>query len=345
MKKILLTGVAGFIGSHMLQHFLEKTDWHIIGIASWKHKGTPERVEQVLSKNPAWRERLTMITHDLESPFTDMTKKRIGQVNYIVNVASESHVERSITDPVPFVQNNVNLMLTMLEFARHQLHQHISAPKPQFEKFIQVSTDEVYGVAPEGVNHKEWSPIVPSNPYSASKAAQEAIAISYWRTYGVPVIITNTMNNFGEMQDPEKYVAMLIRKIDAGETVTVHGNKDYVGSRFYLHARNHADAVLFLLQNVTPTQYLDSVDLVPDRFNVVGEHEIDNLTMAKFIAELMNKELKYELVDFHKTRAGHDRRYALDGSKLAALGWKAPYSLAKSLDSTITWTLRHPEWK
>lgn len=335
MKRILLTGIGGFIGSHMLQHFLEKTDWEVVGVASWKHKGTPERVEQVLSKNRAWKDRLTIITHDLESPFTEMTKKRIGQVDYIVNVASESHVDRSITDPVTFVQNNVNLMLTMLEFAREV--------KP--EKFIQISTDEVYGVAPEGTNHKEWSPIVPSNPYSASKAAQEAIAISYWRTYNVPVMITNTMNNFGEMQDPEKYIAMLIRKIDAGEVVTVHGEEGNIGSRFYLHARNHADAVLFLLQRVTPTQYLDSVDLVPDRFNVVGENEVDNLTMAKLIAELMNRELKYELVDFHKTRAGHDRRYALDGSKIAALGWKAPYSLTRSLDQTILWTRKHPLWQ
>ena len=334
MKRVLLTGVAGFIGAHMLQHFLEKTDWEVVGVASWKHKGTPERVEQVLSKNKEWHKRLTTITHDLQSPFTDMTKKRIGAIDYIVNVASESHVDRSITDPVPFVQNNVNLVLTMLELAREI--------RP--EKFIQISTDEVYGVASEGVRHPEWSPIVPSNPYSASKAAQEAIAISYWRTYGVPVVITNTMNNFGEMQDPEKYIAMLIRKIEIGDTIQVHGSKGNIGSRFYLHARNHADAVLFILNNVTPTQYLDSVDLVPDRFNIVGEHELDNLTLAKFVAELMNRELKYELVDFHKTRAGHDRRYALDGSKIAALGWKAPYSLAKSLDSTIVWTRAHPMW-
>lgn len=332
--RILLTGIGGFIGSHALQQFLEKTDWHIVGIASWKHKGTPERVEQVLAKKPEWRDRVTIITHDLESPFTEMTRHRIGHVDYIVNVAAESHVERSITDPVPFVQNNVNLMLTMLEFARYA--------KPK--KFIQVSTDEVYGVAPEGVNHKEWSPIIPSNPYSASKAAQEAIAISYWRTYNVPVIITNTMNNFGEMQDPEKFVPMLIRKIARDEVVPIHGRDGQIGSRFYLHARNHADAILFILNNVEPTMYKEGHDLIPDRFNVVGEAEVDNLEMGKLVAKLMNRELKYELVDFHATRPGHDRRYALDGSKLRDLGWIAPLDLETSLDRTINWTLEHYLW-
>lgn len=334
MKHILLTGIAGFIGSHTLQHILEKTDWSITGIASWKHKGTPERVEQVLSKNPAWRDRVTMITHDLEAPLTSYTKSRIGHVDYIVNIAAESHVERSITDPVPFVQNNVNLALTMLELAREL--------KP--EKFIQISTDEVYGVAPEGVNHVEWSPIVPSNPYSASKACQEAIAVSYWRTYGVPLVITNTMNNFGEMQDPEKFVSMLIKKIANDETVPIHGTSERVGSRFYLHARNHADAILFILNNVEPTKYREGIDLVPDRFNVVGEAEVNNLEMAKLVATLMGKELNYEFIDFHATRPGHDRRYALDGNKLKALGWKAPLNLTDSLSQTITWTLQNPMW-
>ena len=303
-------------------------------MASWKHKGTPERVEQVLAKNPEWKERVTIITHDLISPFTEMTEKRIGHVDYVVNVAAESHVERSITDPVPFVQNNVNLVLNMLEFAR----------KVKPKKFIQISTDEVYGVAPEGVNHKEWSPIIPSNPYSASKACQEAIAISYWRTYGVPVIITNTMNNFGEMQDTEKFIPMLISKIAKNETVPIHGREGNIGSRFYLHARNHADAVLFLLNNIEPTQYKEGEDIIPDRFNVVGEEEIDNLSMAQIIAEMMNKELKYELVDFHTTRPGHDRRYALDGSKLKDAGWKAPLSFVDSLQKTIDWTLQNTLW-
>lgn len=332
--KVLLTGIAGFMGSHVLQHILTNTDWTIVGIASWTHKGTPERVEEVLSTDPSWRDRVTIITHDLSAPFTEQTKRRLTDIDYIINIASDSHVERSITNPVPFVQNNVNLMLTMLELAREI--------KPR--KFLQISTDEVYGPAPEHTFHKEWSTILPSNPYSASKAMQEALAISYWRTYNVPLIITNTMNLFGEMQDPEKYTAQLIRKIHRGERVTVHGSPMNVGSRFYLHARNQADALLFILKTVKPVAYSEGIDR-PERFNIVGDKEMDNFDLAKLVAKIMGKKLTYEFVDFHATRPGHDRRYALDGTKLKReYGWKAPLDFETSLRRYIDWTLKHPQW-
>lgn len=333
-KKVLLTGIAGFAGSHILEHILTNTDWKVVGIASWKHKGTPERIEEVLKGNPAWRERVEIITHDLVSPIPYRTAKRIGKCDYILNVAAESHVDRSIKDPVPFVKNNVDLVLNMLEFARKY--------KPKV--FLQFSTDEVYGVAPEGVNHKEWSPIVPSNPYSASKAAQEAIAISYWRTYGVPLIITNTMNLVGEMQDPEKYLAKAVRQIGKGEAITVHGTKKHIGSRYYLHARNMADAVLFIIQMKKPTQYSEDKDLMPDRYNIVGDIELNNLEVVEAIAKVLGKKLKYKFVDFHATRPGHDRRYALDGKKLKKEGWVAPLDFMESLKKYVNWTLEHKLW-
>lgn len=338
--KVLLTGVSGFFGSHMLEHILEKTDWDVVGVASWEHKGTPERVEEVLKNHD--RNRVTIVTHDLIAPFTLRTKARIGEVDYIINIASDSHVDRSITDPVPFIQNNVNLALTLLEFARSQMIQRIGEEAPKLKSFIQFSTDEVYGPAPIGVNHKEWSTILPSNPYSASKACQEAIAVSYWRTYGIPLIITNTMNMFGEMQDPEKYIAQLIRKIQNGEQVTVHGSPENIGSRYYLHARNAADAVLRILGE-KPVIYAEGVNR-PTRFNIVGDVELDNLELANKVAGILGKELIYTFEDFHKTRPGHDRRYALDGAKLKELGWKAPLDFDSSLRNYIQWTLNHPEW-
>jgi dTDP-glucose 4,6-dehydratase len=315
----------------MLEHLLESTDWEIVGVASWQHKGSPERVEEVLAGKD--KSRVTIITHDLNAPFTERTKQRIGKINYIINAASDSHVDRSITDPVPFVQNNVNIALHMLEFAREC--------KP--EMFIQFSTDEVYGAAPQGVNHAEWETILPSNPYSASKAAQEAIAISYWRTYGVPVVITNTMNMFGEMQDPEKYTAQLISKIHKGEEVTVHGSEDNIGSRYYLHARNCADAILYLMLTHAPAVFSDAVDR-PSRFNVVGDVEMHNLALAEMVANFLGKPLIYKFEDFHRTRPGHDRRYALDGLKLKQLGWKAPLEFERSLQNYIHWTLNHTLW-
>lgn len=333
-SKILVTGASGFIGSHFLEHVLTNTNWDITCIASWKHKGEPERILEVLRGNKKWSKRVRVITHDLEMPFTDRTKTKIGYNDFIVNFASESHVDRSIETPVPFIQNNVNVVLTMLELAREK--------KPK--KFIQISTDEVYGAAPDGINHAEWSSIIPSNPYSASKACQEAIAVSYWRTYGVPLIITNTMNNFGEMQDSEKYMARAIRMIKNGETLTVHGRKGDIGSRYYLHARNHADAVLFLLNAKIPAKYEYGETMHPDRYNVVGSVELDNLQVAQKIAKLLKKKLKYKLTDFHKTRPGHDRRYALDGSKLENDGWLAPYGFDESLKKYIKWTLKHPNW-
>lgn len=334
--KIVLSGISGFFGAHMLEHLLKNTDWDIIGIASWEHKGTPERIEEVLDGHPEFRERLQIITHDLNALFPERTKARIGKVDYILNIASDSHVDRSITDPVPFVRNNVNIALSMLELARE------AEPK----MFLQFSTDEVYGAAPQGVNHKEWSTMLPSNPYSASKAAQEAIAVSYWRTYGIPVVITNTMNLIGPFQDPEKYTAQLIRKIYRGEEVTVHGSEGRIGSRYYLHARNAADAILFIMKNVAPVKYEEDVVDRPERFNIVGDVELDNLTLAEKVAKILDKPLKYKLVDFHSitSRPGHDRRYALCGEKLKALGWKPPLDFDTTLEAYVKWTIAHPIW-
>lgn len=275
-------------------------------------------------------DRVKIITHDLTAPLTEDVKAQIGQPEVILNIASDSHVDRSITHAAEFIENNVKLVINMLEYAREV--------KPKM--FLQFSTDEVYGQAPIGVNHKEWSPIVPSNPYSASKAAQEAIAISYWRTYSVPVIITNTMNVFGERQDKEKFVQLCIDKIDKGEKISIHSYPDgkTAGSRFYIHARNVADAVKFIMDNVKPRMY-PKYEL-PERFNVVGEKEVDNLTMAQMIAKIVGKPLNYELVNFHSSRPGHDCRYALDGSKLAEYGWKPRVSFEDSLKRTVNYSLK-----
>lgn len=330
--RVLLTGASGFFGSHLLRHLMTNTDWEFVCICSWTHKGTPERVENAIDGLD--KSRVTVITHDLVAPLTEFTRSKLGDIDYILNIASNSHVDRSITNPGEFVVGNTLLAYNMLELAREL--------KPKL--FLQFSTDEVYGVAPKGVNHAEWSSIVPSNPYSASKACQEAIAISYWRTYGVPVVLTNTMNLFGETQDAEKYTARLIKKIVNDEVVTVHGAEGNIGSRFYLHARNAADAVLFIINNLPPKPYVEDVNLVPDRYNIVGDKEMDNLELAKLVAEILGKELKYELVDFHFGRPGHDRRYSLDGSKLKSLGWKAPMEFEESLKNSINWTLNNPQW-
>lgn len=337
MSHLILSGASGFVGSHVLRHVLTETGWTVACPVSFRHKGLPARITSTLDGHPEWWDRVDVVHCDLSAPIDPMTFDKLGgdRCEYLLNVASESHVDRSISHPVPFVMNNVALILNVLEAARYM----------PLRRMIQISTDEVYGPVPKGYDSHEWDPVIPSNPYAASKAAQEAIAVSYWRTYQVPLIITNTMNIIGQMQDAEKFVPMTMKRALSGEKMAIHAAPDgTIGSRHYLHARNQADALLFLLTHpFTDLQYGNGATR-PQRFNIVGDREVDNLTMAQLVAKHAGAELKYELVDFHSQRPGHDLRYAMDGTRMSELGWKAPVPLEESLKRTVEWTMAHPEW-
>jgi len=338
MKRVLLTGGCGFIGGHTVEHWLVNTDWHIVVMDALRHAGDVARLTASKVFDP---DRVTVVWHDLRASIYSSLAKEIGDVDYVVNMASDSHVERSINEPVPFIQNNVAVALTMLEYARES--------KP--EKFIQIGTDEIFGPAPDSVSHKEDDPLRPSNPYSASKAAQEMLAFAYWRTYGVPIICTRTMNNFGERQNPEKYVPMVISKVLRGEMVPVHAqplvevpdptNPEHwrPGSRVWLHARNHADALQFILQKLDPVLY-GADTLTPLRFNLAGEREIDNYQIASLVAEVLEMPLRFRFEDYHKSRPGHDLRYSLDGSAIRRAGWRQPVPLDESFRKMVLWTAR-----
>lgn len=330
---ILLTGAGGFVGHHTLIHLLKTTDWNIVVTDSFKHYGTSARLRAVFEELPEANKRVKVITHDLSTPIDNITRNELGNINYIINMASQSHVDRSILTPRPFIENNIALSLTMLDYAR---------TLDNLKCFIQVSTDEVYGPAGKGVLHEEWSTLLPSNPYSASKACQETIANSYWKTYNVPIVITNTMNIIGERQDSEKFVPMVIKKVLSDEVVNIHSSPSgEIGSRFYLHARNQADALLYILKNNFVKD--SSFDRL-EKINVVGEKEVSNLELAQIIAKFLNKPLKHKLVDFHTSRPGHDLRYALDGSKLSKMGWTIPVSFYESLEKTVLWTQNNKQW-
>lgn len=336
-KRCLLTGIGGSIAVHFLAHIMHNTDWEVIGIDSFRHKGWTDRVNGMTENHPDWLPRFKIFTHDLVAPFSPLLKDKIGRIDYIISMASLSDVEASIQDPVSFLKNNVDLVINMLEYAREI--------KP--EVFVQISTDEVYGASASkfGDLRKEWDSIIPSNPYAASKACQEAIAISYWRTYGVPVIITNTMNNFGEMQQSSKFPAMIQKWIAEKQKITIHGKEGYIGSRSYIHSRNFADAILFILKKCPPHLHVANTADKPDRYNIAGDRQLDNLELAQTISRLMGeKELNYELVDSHTQRPGHDPHYGLDSTKLYALGWKAPLSFDESMKNTIEWQTAHPDW-
>lgn len=334
MTTCMITGIGGSIGCHVYAHVMHNTDWRVVGFDSFRHMGLSDRVTHMWEEHPGWRDRTRIFTHDLTTPISTVMAEKIGAIDYIINLASLSDVFSSIADPVPFVQHNVATVLTILEYAR------FIAPKA----FLQVSTDEVYGPTDGHRLHAEWDPIVPSSPYSASKAAQEAIAISYWRAYDVPLILVNLMNNFGEMQSPQKFPAIVQRKVAAYETVTIHGTPDTAGSRFYIHSRNTADAFLFLLRHDLPHMHVDGTMDKPDRYNIPGDRQIANDALANLIAGELGRHVRVKYEDFHSARPGHDRHYGLDGSKLRALGWKSPRSFEESMRATVQWQKEHPEW-
>lgn len=336
-KRVILSGIGGSIAVHFLAHIFHNTDWEIVGIDSFRHRGWTDRVRFMFENHPDWIPRTKIITHDLTAPFSPILKEKIGHIDYIISMASLSDVEASIIDPVPFIKNNVDLTLNLLEYAREI--------KP--EVFVQISTDEVYGAVSSKYDdlRKEWDAIVPSNPYAASKACQEAIAVSYWRTYGVPLIITNTMNNIGEMQSATKYPVIVQKAVANDKELTIHGSeKGEIGSRSYIHSRNFADAVLFILQNLPPYMHQSEKADKPDRYNIAGDIQLDNLELAQMIARLMGKELKYKMQNFHHTRPGHDPHYGLNMEKLHKAGWKQPLTFEESLKNVIEWQSEHPEW-
>jgi len=325
-KKVLLTGGAGFIGHHVVEHLLRKTNWDIVILDKLSYASYG--LERLRNGGTLSNPRVKVFPIDITLPITVGVRKEIGEdVNLIIHMAAESHVDNSIQEPHKFFHNNINGTIEMLEYAR---------TLRDLEMFFYFSTDEVYGSAPDNVAYKEWDRHKPTNPYSASKSAAENICISYENTYKVPLMSINVMNAFGGRQHVEKYIPKTIKNVLYGNKVYIHSypDKKRAGSRFYIHARNIAAAILFLLEK----------GKVGEKYNIVGEKEVDNLELAQFIADVVGKPLNYEMVDFHSDRPGHDLRYSLSGEKMASLGWKLPVNFEDSLKSTIKWTLANPEW-
>ena len=336
-KKILITGGAGFIAHHVIDKILSTTDWHIITLDRLDFRGNLNRLNEVVMSHPqSERKRVRVVHHDLKAEINPEIAALIGPIDFISHLAAGSHVDRSITYPLEFVMDNVVGTAHILDYARKLSN---------LERFAYFSTDEVFGPAPKGINYKENDRYNSTNPYSATKAGAEELVVAFENTYGLPSFITHTMNVFGERQNPEKYIPMVIKKVRDGEKVTVHANseKTIAGSRHYIHAEDVADALLFLFNYNISSLKEDSTGAKCQKFNIVGKDEIDNLQLAQFIAETQKKELIYEMVDFHSQRPGHDLRYALDGGKMKTMGW-TPKSAYDRLQSTIRWTLKNDRW-
>ena len=343
-KTLFLTGASGFVGSAALQHVMEHTDWRVICPSTMRHYGDQSRLVELREK---YGKRIHVVPCDLAMPFSAdlFGLDGPGSVDFIWNIASESHVDRSLSDPEGFIRNNTELMLNVLRFAIDV--------KPRL--FLHMSTDEVFGPQYDDQSpHDEWSPIKPSNPYSASKAAQEAIAYSYWRAYGIPLVITNTMNLIGPRQHPEKFVPKMIRALRDGQPLTIHSNPDgESGTRCWIGIEDFANAWLWLTQkfdlitqspaHVGHLTYYPDMPREPHRFNIVGQRA-SNLEVAELLAEIMGvADVDIQMVNFHTSRPGHDMHYGLDGSKLEHFGWKPPVNLTDRLIQTVHWYQDFPE--
>lgn len=330
MKNVLLTGGAGFIGSHTIEHFLLNTDMDIYVIDRLSYAGNLHR----LTDMQCWekeKSRVHFVYHDFRSEFPFFIKKQLNNIDYIIHMGGETHVANSLHEPKIFLESNVIGTMNVLNLSREL----------QPDLFIYISTDEVYGAVVGDKLHLEGEPHRPSNPYSASKSGGEAIAYSYWKSFNVPLIITNTMNNFAQRQDPEKFVPKTIANILQDKTVDIHcaidsttGKVTDISSRCWLHARNHADALLFLIDHGT----------IGERYNVVGEKR-NVYEMSEMIASILRKpNFNFQYIPFHAYSPGHDMHYGLDGTKMKELGWMPPVSFEKSLEDTVLWSKNNYKW-
>lgn len=330
-KRVLLTGASGFVGSHVLRRILRTTDWEVVCLTTFQHHGLQDRMLFATDNLDEHMGRIKIITCDLSSPISSITSKKFGKINYVINLASESHVDRSIQDPAPFVINNVQAICNILEWVREN--------RP--EKVIHLSTDEVYGSATDRP-FEEWDLHLPSNPYSASKAAQENIVFSYWRTYDIPIAIINVTNMVGECQNVEKFTPLIIKKILNNDTVDIHTyDIDKIGKRYWLYVGNTASAILHVLDQ----QFVSSKDSSRlSRWNLGSNDEYTNLEWAEKIASVIKKPLQYKLVDSETIRPGYDFSYSLDSSRLLSSGWNPEIDLDAAIETTVKWYLNNPEW-
>jgi dTDP-glucose 4,6-dehydratase len=282
-------------------------------------------------------ENFRVVYHDLEQEISPSVANQIGKPDIIIHLAATSDVGESLTNPLKTIRNNVLGTANLLEYAR---------TIGNLERFVYFSTNEIFGIAPDGVFYKERDRYNPTTPYSGSKAAGEELCTAYYNSFGLPVYVIRIMNVFGERQPYDKFIPMCIRKVRDSEKIIIHGDvsTNKPSSRFYIHALDVADATMFLLKDVDPKKFeSDFGGATCPKFNVVGE-EVDNLTVAKSIAKIMDRPLDYEMVDYSKARPGHNFRFSMSDKYMRKLGWKPKFSFKDRLRDTVNWTIYNRRW-
>lgn len=315
MKRVLVTGAAGFIGSNFVRRALAtRPDWHVVAYDALTYAGNLDNLAGLADTG-----RFTFVRGDICDG--EAVRAACAGVAALINFAAETHVDRSIHGGAEFVRTNVLGTQALLDVARHA----------GLERYLQVSTDEVYGsLGPQGA-FTETSPLAPNSPYSASKAGADLLVRSYHKTFGVPALVTRCSNNYGPYQFPEKVIPLFITNLLEGQPVPLYG--DGLNVRDWIHVQDHCDALLAVLERGRPGEV----------YNIGGDNELTNLALTHAILNELGKDESF--IRPVKDRPAHDRRYAVDFGKLRAeLGWTPQMPFAAGLTATVRWYREHEAW-
>jgi len=311
--KILVTGGCGFVFSNFIKYMLEKhPNYEIINLDALTYAGNLNNTKELI-KNP----RYTFVKGNICNKF--IVEKLVKKVDVVINGAAEAHVDRSISDSIPFVKTDVLGVATLLDAVRKF--------KPQ--KFIQISTDEVYGHIQKG-SFNENDKLSPRNPYAASKAAAEMLAMSYFETYNIPLIITRSSNNYGYNHHPEKFIPKTIIYAILNRKIPIYGNGKNV--RDWLFVLDNCEAIDKVMHN----------GQIGEVYNIAGKQELENIDVVKMILKILNKEK--DLMEFVKDRPGHDLRYSMNIDKIRKIGWKPNTEFVEGIRKTISWYQKNRLW-
>ena len=315
MSSILITGGAGFIGSNFVKYMLDKySDYDIINLDALTYCGNLENLKDIED-----RDNYTFVKGDIRDK--ELVDNLVSKVDYIINFAAESHVDRSITDPEIFIKSNVLGTQVLLNAAK----------KFAVEKYIQISTDEVYGTLGETGYFTETTPLQPNSPYSASKAGGDLITRAYFETFDLPINITRCSNNYGPYQFPEKLIPLMISNALEDKKLPIYGDGKNI--RDWLHVYDHCQAIDLVLHE----------GKLGEVYNIGGHNERQNIQIVKLILDALGKD--ESLIEYVADRLGHDRRYAIDADKIRnELGWEPKYTFETGIKETIQWYLDNQDW-
>jgi dTDP-glucose 4,6-dehydratase len=312
---VLVTGGCGFIGSNFVRHMLSNYPHRIINLDKLTYAGNLENLRDVENDG-----RYTFVKGDIADK-DDVARVFEEPIDAVVNFAAESHVDRSILDPDAFIRTNITGTFNLLEASK----------KKKVAKFVQISTDEVYGSLGKEGKFREGTPLAPNSPYSASKASADMLAMAYYKTFNLPVMITRCSNNYGPFQFPEKLIPLMITNAMEHQELPVYG--DGMNVRDWIHVLDHARAVDTVLRNGLPGQV----------YNVGGENERTNIEIVKLILNALGKP--ETLIRYVTDRPGHDRRYAIDSTKIKReLGYATTVDFAQGMEETVLWYRTYREW-